>query len=61
MVNENLEGSKCLELVRHDIFLCTNIDKVNIYHCESFDYLGKLDITLLEDTEAREPNQVIAI
>lgn len=61
VVSENLEGSKCLELVRHDIFLCTNIDKVNIYDIESFKYLGRLDIQLLEDTEAREPNEIIAI
>ena len=56
-----MEGSKCLELVRHDIFLCTNIDKVNIYHIESFKPMGRLDITLLEDTQAREPNEIIAI
>lgn len=61
VVSENLEGSQCLELVRHDIFLCTNIDKVNVYHIESFDHLDRLDIQLLEDTEAREPNEIIGI
>lgn len=61
MVNGNLEGSKCIELVRHDIFLSTDINKVNIYDIESFKYIDKLDIQLLEDTESREPNEIIAI
>ena len=66
VVSENLEGSKCLELVRHDMFLCTQIDKVNQYSLDndpkmSFKFIDKLDIQLLEDKEAREPNEIIAI
>lgn len=64
MVEENLEGSKCLELVKHDMFLCTNIDKVNQYSLDNqtpYKFIDKLDITLLEDKDAREPNEIIAI
>ena len=27
----NLEGAKCIELVEHEMFLCTNVDKIIMY------------------------------
>jgi len=29
--SSNLEGAKCIELVEHEMFLCTNIDKIIMY------------------------------
>lgn len=61
MVEENLDGSKCLELEKHDMFICTNIDKVNMYDIDTFKWKSDLEINLLEDTESREPNEIIAL
>lgn len=60
VVDENLEGSKGLELKSMDIFLCSKIDKVTMYDSMNFQEIGDLPITLLK-TETREANQVIAI
>ena len=40
VVNENLEGSKGLELKSMDIFLCTKIDKVVMYDSLTFEEVG---------------------
>ena len=29
--SSNLEGSKCIELAEHEMFLCTKVDKVIMY------------------------------
>jgi hypothetical protein len=55
VVDENLEGSKGLELKSMDIFLCSKIDKVVMYDSLNFEELGDLPIKLLK-TETREPN-----
>ena len=62
--SSNLEGAKCIELVEHEMFLCTNVDKIIMYDTRQKSIgepLGQLPIELLEDKTAREPNEVIAI
>ena len=55
VVDENLEGSKGLELKSMDIFLCSKTDRVVMYDSMNFQELGDLPISLFK-TETREPN-----
>ena len=55
VVDENLEGSKGLELKSMDIFLCSKIDKVVMYDSMNFQEIADLPIKLLI-TETREAN-----
>ena len=60
VVDENLEGSKGLELKSMDIFLCSKIDKVVMYDSMTVEQIELVPVKLLK-TETREPNQVIAL
>ena len=62
VVEENYEGSRCCEVQKYNMFLCTHIDKVLMYDSQEYRKLGQLDITLLAKGEdEREPNEIIAI
>ena len=60
ILNENLEGSICLELTTMNNFLVSNIDKIIMYDCETFEELDSVPVQLLK-ADTREPNQVIAM
>ena len=59
-MNENLEGSLCLELTTMDAFIVSKIDKIIMYDTETFEELDSVPISLLK-ADTREPNQVIAM
>ena len=42
--NENMEGSKGLEIVSMNLFLASKIDKVLIFDSETFQQMGELQI-----------------
>lgn len=60
ILNENLEGSICLELTTMNNFLVSKIDKIIMYDCETFEELDSVPVQLLK-ADTREPNQVIAM
>jgi len=60
VVSQNLEGSIGVELTLHNAFIVTQIDKIYIYHAETFKEISQIPISLLK-TETREPNQVISM
>ena len=60
VVNENLEGSKGLELTTMNIFLVTKTDRIVMYNSITFEEMGEIPIKLLK-TETREPNEVISM
>ena len=51
----NFEGSMGIELQKHNAFVVTQIDKIYIYHAETFKELGQIPICIMQ-TESREPN-----
>ena len=55
ITEENLEGSKGLELESMGTYLVTKIDQVIMYDSETFEEVCKIPIALLK-TETREPN-----
>ena len=59
-MDENLEGSQGLELKKINAFLVSKIDKIVIYHSETFKEMEMLPISLLEST-TREPNEIICM
>lgn len=61
VVNLNLEGSKALEILSMRCILVSRIDSVYIYDSYTFNQTGKLEITLLESVNEREPNQVLSM
>lgn len=60
VLEDNLEGAKALEIKSMNVFLYTNIDKVNMVDSTTYKKVGELPITLLK-SESREPNGVLAI
>ena len=60
VVDTNLEGSKALEIVSMNVFMCSRKDSVYIYDSYTYKEIGKLEVTLLKSVE-REPNQVLAL
>jgi hypothetical protein len=58
--NQNLEGSKILELQTLKSFVVTTTAGILLYDSETFQQIGKLDMTLLNSDE-REPNEVLTI
>lgn len=55
ILNENLEGSVCLELQTMNTFLVSKIDKIIMYDSETFEALDSVPVTLLK-ADTREPN-----
>lgn len=58
--NEDLAGAMGIELLSMNVFLVAKLDKVKMFDCDSFKFIGDLPITLMI-TETREPNEVIGI
>ena len=58
--DQNFEGSKALELVRSNLFLVSKIDHVLIYHSQTLNAVGRINVSLLDST-SREPNEIIGM
>lgn len=58
--DQNLEGSKALEIVSSNLFLVSKIDQVLIYDSLTFRVCGRIPISLLTSVD-REPNEIIGM
>jgi len=58
--SEDYSGGMGIELLSMNVFLVAMLDKVCMFDCDTFKYIGDIPVKLLI-TETREPNEVIGI
>lgn len=62
VVNDNLDGSRGLQIESMNAFLVSKVDMIKFYNVDTFQELKecKINIPLLK-SETREPNEIIAM
>ena len=60
VIDDNLEGSKGLELIKMNTFLVTKVNQVIMFDTDTFQVCGEIPIKLL-DSNTRERNEILGI